>query len=71
MFCGFWNCMSILIVEDDEKTAGALKTGLRSESFEVTTTPTGEEGFFLLNSQPFDLVVLDWLLPGRDGIEIL
>ena len=63
--------MRILIVEDDEKTAGALKTGLQSESFEVTTTPTGEEGFFLINSKPFDLVVLDWMLPGRDGIEIL
>jgi two-component system copper resistance phosphate regulon response regulator CusR len=61
----------ILIVEDNDKTAGALKTGLQSESFEVTTTSTGEEGFFLINSKPFDLVVLDWMLPGRDGIEIL
>jgi two-component system copper resistance phosphate regulon response regulator CusR len=61
----------ILIVEDNDKTAGALKTGLQNEKFEVTTTPTGEEGFFLLNSQPFDLVVLDWMLPGRDGLEIL
>ena len=32
---------------------------------------TGEEGFFLLNSESFDLVVLDWMLPGRDGLEIL
>ncbi len=63
--------MRILIVEDNDKTAGALKTGLQNESFEVTTTPTGEEGFFLLNSQPFDMVVLDWMLPGRDGIEIV
>lgn len=63
--------MRILIVEDNDKTAGALKTGLQSESFEVTTTSTGEEGFFLINSKPFDLVVLDWMLPGRDGIEIL
>ena len=35
------------------------------------TAHTGEEGFFLLNAEPFDLVVLDWMLPGRDGIEIL
>jgi DNA-binding response OmpR family regulator len=66
-----WNGMRILIVEDDKKTAEALKTGLQGESFEVVATPTGEEGFFLLNSQPFDLVILDWMLPGRDGIEIL
>ncbi|HEX9501592.1 MAG TPA: response regulator transcription factor, partial [Thermoanaerobaculia bacterium] len=32
---------------------------------------TGEEGFFLLSSESFDLIVLDWMLPGRDGIEIL
>jgi two-component system copper resistance phosphate regulon response regulator CusR len=71
---GFAACSSrvrILIVEDNDKTAGALKTGMQNESFEVTTTPTGEEGFFLINSQPFDLVVLDWMLPGRDGIEII
>jgi len=63
--------MRVLIVEDNEKTAGALKIGLQSEGFDVTTTTTGEEGFFLINSKPFDLVVLDWMLPGRDGIEIL
>ena len=32
---------------------------------------SGEDGFSLLNTEPFDLVVLDWMLPGRDGIEIL
>ena len=63
--------MRLLIVEDDEKTSGALKTGLASEGFAVTVARTGEEGFFLLSSQVFDLVVLDWMLPGRDGIEIL
>jgi PleD family two-component response regulator len=55
-FVAFSLAVRILIVEDNDKTAGALKTGLQSESFEVTTTPTGEEGFFLLNSEPFDLV---------------
>jgi two-component system copper resistance phosphate regulon response regulator CusR len=63
--------MRLLIVEDDEKTAGALKTGLENEGFTVSTARTGEEGFFLLNSEAFDLVVLDWMLPGRDGVEIL
>src|ERR1019366_4852102 len=63
--------MRLLIVEDDKKTSGALKAGLESEGFSTAAAHTGEEGFFLLNSEEFDLVVLDWMLPGRDGIEIL
>ena len=63
--------MRLLIVEDDEKTARALEEGLRGEQFSVTLARTGEEGFFLINAESFDLVVLDWMLPGRDGVEIL
>ena len=63
--------MRLLIVEEDEKTSGALKTGLESEGFSTATASAGEEGFFLLNSEKFDLVVLDWMLPGRDGIQVL
>ncbi|MGA2871934.1 MAG: response regulator transcription factor [Verrucomicrobiota bacterium] len=63
--------MRLLIVEDDEKTSGALKAGLESEGFSTVKASTGEEGFFLLNSEKFDLVVLDWMLPGHDGIQIL
>ena len=61
----------LLIVEDDEKTVRALASGLKREGFAVSTARTGEEGFFLLNTESFDLVVLDWMLPGRDGVEIL
>jgi two-component system copper resistance phosphate regulon response regulator CusR len=63
--------MRLLIVEDDEKTAGALEAGLAAEQFSVSVAKTGEEGFYLLNAQTFDLVVLDWMLPGRDGLEML
>jgi len=63
--------MRLLIVEDDEKTARALASGLERGGFATATAHTGEEGFFLLNSETFDLVVLDWMLPGRSGIEIL
>lgn len=63
--------MRILVVEDDAKTAQAIRRGLRGEGFETTVAKTGEEGYFLLNAEVFDLVVLDWMLPGRDGIEIL
>jgi two-component system copper resistance phosphate regulon response regulator CusR len=63
--------MRVLIIEDDEKTARAIASGLEAGGFSATTVHTGEEGFFLLNAEAFDLVVLDWMLPGRDGIEIL
>jgi two-component system, OmpR family, copper resistance phosphate regulon response regulator CusR len=63
--------MRLLIVEDDHKTACALESGLQSEGFSVALARTGEEGFLALNRESFDLVVLDWMLPGRDGIEVL
>lgn len=61
----------ILIIEDNAKTANAIHTGLRGESYEAVAARTGNEGFSLLAAESFDLVVLDWMLPGRDGIEIL
>jgi DNA-binding response OmpR family regulator len=63
--------MRLLLVEDDIKTSAALKTGLESEGFSTVIARTGEDGFFLLSSENFDLVVLDWMLPGHDGIEVL
>jgi DNA-binding response OmpR family regulator len=63
--------MRVLIIEDDEKTARAIASGLEAVGFSAAAAHTGEEGFFLLNAESFDLVVLDWMLPGRDGIEIL
>jgi DNA-binding response OmpR family regulator len=61
----------ILVIEDDPKTANAIRTGLRGEGYETVAARTGNEGFSLLTAESFDLVVLDWMLPGRDGIEIL
>jgi DNA-binding response OmpR family regulator len=63
--------MQILVVEDEAKVATALKEGLEADHFEVTVASTGEEGFYLVNSRTFDLVILDLMLPGRDGLEIL
>ncbi|MGZ7046029.1 MAG: response regulator transcription factor [Candidatus Aminicenantales bacterium] len=63
--------MKLLIIEDEKKVALALEKGLESEHYQVQIALTGEEGFFLLSSQAFDLVVLDLMLPGRDGLEIL
>lgn len=63
--------LRILIVEDERKVAQALQDGLESESYSVVVAHTGEDGFFLANSERFDLVVLDIMLPGRSGIEVL
>ncbi len=63
--------MRILIVEDEHKVARALKEGLEGESYEVSVAHTGEEGFYLITVETFDLIVLDLLLPGRNGLEIL
>lgn len=63
--------MKILVVEDEPKIASVIKAGLEPQGFEVTLADTGEEGFFLAQSQVHDLVVLDLMLPGRDGLEIL
>jgi two-component system copper resistance phosphate regulon response regulator CusR len=61
----------LIIIEDDEKTAHALLSGLEKEGFSVAAAGSGEEGFARLNEESFDLLVLDWMLPGRSGIEIL
>src|SRR5712664_1324806 len=61
----------ILVVEDEAKVARAIREGLQREQYEVIVAPTGEEGFFLVNAEKFDLVILDLMLPGRDGLQIL
>jgi len=63
--------MHILVVEDEAKVARALQEGLEREDYVVTVARTGEEGYYLLDAQAFDLVVLDLMLPGRGGLEIL
>ncbi len=63
--------MRILIVEDEPKVAGALREGLQQEGFEAVVALTGEDGFFRLHDESFDLVILDLMLPGRSGLQIL
>jgi len=65
------NHVRILVVEDERKIAAALREGLEAEDFEVRVAGTGEEGFYLANEQPFDVVLLDLMLPTRDGIDVL
>jgi two-component system copper resistance phosphate regulon response regulator CusR len=63
--------LKILVIEDERKVALALKKGLEAEHYDVEAAFSGEDGFFLLNSSRFDLVILDLMLPQRDGLEIL
>jgi DNA-binding response OmpR family regulator len=54
----------ILIVEDELKVANALKQGLEGEHYDVAVATTGEEAFFQVSTAKFDLILLDWMLPG-------
>lgn len=61
----------VLVVEDERKLAQVLASTLHGEDYEVVVAPTGEDGFSRANAEAFDLVVLDLMLPGRSGLEIL
>jgi len=61
----------VLIVEDERKLAQILASALQGEHYDVVVAPNGEDGFFRANAETFDLVVLDLMLPGRNGLEIL
>jgi DNA-binding response OmpR family regulator len=63
--------MRVLVVEDENKVANALREGLEGEKFEVIVERTGEGAFFRVNTESFDVILLDLTLPGRDGLEIL
>ena len=63
--------MKILVVEDEQKVADALREGLEAEKYDVVVERTGEAAFFRVNTETFDAVLLDLGLPGRDGLEIL
>jgi len=62
--------MKILIVEDEHKIANAIKQGLEQEHFIVDVCYDGTEGFDLASTEEYDLIILDRLLPGMDGMEI-
>jgi two-component system copper resistance phosphate regulon response regulator CusR len=63
--------MRILIVEDEAKTAAYLQKGLTENGFVVDTVGRGDDGLHLARTQEYDLVVLDVMLPERDGWSVL
>ena len=63
--------MRILVVEDDKKVAKFIKRGLEAEQYEVHTAYDGDEGLSLAREKSFELIVLDWMLPKRDGLSVV
>jgi two-component system, OmpR family, copper resistance phosphate regulon response regulator CusR len=61
----------ILVVEDQEKHRDSLRRGLEAEGYEVVTASTGDEGFGAATTRAVDVVVLDLMLPGRYGLDVL
>jgi DNA-binding response OmpR family regulator len=69
--CPYRSAMRILVVEDEVKVAKALKEHLEDERYEAIIAHTGEDAFFRINTEQFDVILLDVMLPGRDGLQIL
>ena len=62
--------MRVLLVEDDRKAARLLSRGLQEEGFVVDVAATGEAGEERAVVNEYDVIVLDWLLPGKDGLAV-
>jgi DNA-binding response OmpR family regulator len=61
----------LLVIEDQKKLLGSLKRGLEEEGYTVVTATTGEQGYYAATTEDFDAVVLDLMLPGRQGLQVL
>ena len=63
--------MKILVVEDEVKAAAYLRKGLTEEGYQVEVAYTGVDGLHMASVNEYDLVILDWMLPGIDGMAVL
>ena len=63
--------MKVLVIEDEKKINSLVRKGLEAVGFVVETTQNGDEGYLLATTRPYDVLVLDIMLPGRDGLSIL
>ena len=63
--------MKILIVEDDENILSLLKRGFEEEGYIIDSSSDGEEAEYLITTNSYDIIILDWMLPSKNGIEIL
>jgi heavy metal response regulator len=63
--------MKILVVEDEKKVSSFIKRGLEEEKYQVETAGDGEEGLKMALGKQFDLIILDWMLPKKDGLTVI
>ena len=63
--------MKVLLIEDEKKISDFVTKGLKEQGFTVDLAENGEDGFYMATSQSYDVIVLDIMLPGRDGLSIL
>ncbi|MCB1121647.1 MAG: response regulator transcription factor [Verrucomicrobiae bacterium] len=63
--------MKVLVVEDDEKLSRFIRKGLEAEGFALDVCGDGDEGYLLATTRSYDVIILDIMLPGRDGLSIL
>ena len=63
--------MRILVVEDDSRVASFIRRGLREENYAVDVAKDGEEAVYMAQSNAYDLLILDLLLPKKNGLEVL
>ena len=63
--------MKILIIEDDENILNLLQEGFEEENYQVQSAMDGEEGEYLASINHYDVIILDWMLPYKSGIEVL
>jgi two-component system copper resistance phosphate regulon response regulator CusR len=63
--------IKVLVIEDDEEIADFVVRGLREEGYTVESAANGEDGWHALRHGPWDVVILDWWLPGADGLTLL
>jgi DNA-binding response OmpR family regulator len=63
--------MRVLVVEDEKKTASFIRKALQSEGFAADVLDNGNDGLAAAETTPFDVIVLDIMLPGRDGLTVL
>lgn len=63
--------MRLLVAEDDQKIAKALQRGFENESFAVDVVHDGEQAIIEATNEPYDVIVLDWMMPEKDGPAVI
>lgn len=62
--------MRVLVIEDEVRQAASVKRGLEAEGFAVDVASTGTDGLWLATEQPYDVIILDVMLPGLNGYKV-